>query len=354
MWLFAFLLIVPQLRYYGLNKNAGAEDKKYKELIVAIIGGSELGMPNGWSNLWFSYSSSGWDEGSGFTNDDKVIQKMIVSELTDSFSATELSCELPIKELAASKPNSVLYLQNRKTQEKFYIDNTGTNPTFYTNDLTSYDSYIYIFGGDYDEHHMYYWIFTIGVEEKAKSITYLDQGSNDTFSGTLATGSPTTYVEGEGAELKKPTREGYEFCGWYDNINCTGDPVTEISTEATGDKTFYAKWKINTITVTLNNMTSCEGYMIYVYKGDIIYKQVYVTTATYSFDLEWVSDYNNTYRLAFVFGYYGNLTFDAKDATNGINTNITTANRSATITSFVNTTIKFTLANPRINSTIII
>ncbi len=108
------------------------------------------------------------------------------------------------------------------------------------------------------------------------------------------------------------------------------------------------------INVTLNCELSGEGYMVNVYKGDEIYKQMYVTTATYTFELEFVSDYSNTYRLAFVFGYYGNLTFDAKDATTGVNTNITTATRSATINSLVDTTIKFTLANPRINSTIII
>ena len=108
------------------------------------------------------------------------------------------------------------------------------------------------------------------------------------------------------------------------------------------------------INVTLNCELSGEGYMVNVYKGDEIYKQMYVTTATYTFELEFVSNYSNTYRLAFVFGYYGNLTFDAKNATTGINTNITTATRSATINSLVDTTIKFTLANPRINSTIII
>ena len=108
------------------------------------------------------------------------------------------------------------------------------------------------------------------------------------------------------------------------------------------------------INVTLNCALSGEGYMINVYKGDEIYKQMYVTTATYAFKLEFVSNYSNTYRLAFVFGYYGNLTFDAKNATTGVNTNITTATRSATINSLVDTTIKFALANPRINSTIII
>ena len=39
-----------------------------------------------------------------------------------------------------------------------------------------------------------------------------------------------------------PTRSGYTFGGWYDNDALSGDPVTEISAEATGDQTYWAKW----------------------------------------------------------------------------------------------------------------
>lgn len=34
------------------------------------------------------------------------------------------------------------------------------------------------------------------------------------------------------------------FGGWYDNENLTGSPVTEIAKEASGDLSFWAKWRI--------------------------------------------------------------------------------------------------------------
>src|SRR5699024_8195179 len=37
-------------------------------------------------------------------------------------------------------------------------------------------------------------------------------------------------------------KEGYEFNGWYDNAQFSGDLVTKIKKGSTGDKTFYAKW----------------------------------------------------------------------------------------------------------------
>ena len=39
-----------------------------------------------------------------------------------------------------------------------------------------------------------------------------------------------------------PTRSGYTFGGWYDNEALSGDPVTAISADATGDQTYWAKW----------------------------------------------------------------------------------------------------------------
>lgn len=48
------------------------------------------------------------------------------------------------------------------------------------------------------------------------------------------------------------TKTGYTFAGWYNNENCTGDPVTEISATDTGDKTFWAKWTPQTYQVTFH------------------------------------------------------------------------------------------------------
>ncbi len=58
-----------------------------------------------------------------------------------------------------------------------------------------------------------------------------------------------TYTYGVGIATLATNVEnsGYTFGGWYDNPSFTGDPVTTISTTATGDKQFWAKW---TFTIT--------------------------------------------------------------------------------------------------------
>ena len=75
-----------------------------------------------------------------------------------------------------------------------------------------------------------------------------------TNGGTIAPGKEIKSYTG-GTSLTLPggggiTREGYTFEGWYEDSGFFGSPVTEISSTDTGDKTFYAKWKQNTVPVT--------------------------------------------------------------------------------------------------------
>ena len=76
----------------------------------------------------------------------------------------------------------------------------------------------------------------------------------ETNGGKIADGKDVTdYTCGTGAALPGGggiTREGYTFAGWYEDRGFSGSPVTEISRTDTGDKTFYAKWKQNTVPVT--------------------------------------------------------------------------------------------------------
>lgn len=61
--------------------------------------------------------------------------------------------------------------------------------------------------------------------------------------GTINSGNITEYTEGTGATLPTDvTRDGYTFGGWYDNADLSGEPVTAISADATGDKEYWAKW----------------------------------------------------------------------------------------------------------------
>ncbi len=58
-----------------------------------------------------------------------------------------------------------------------------------------------------------------------------------------------TYTVEATFELPTTTRDGYTFAGWYDNAELSGEPVTEVTKGSTGDKTFWAKWTANKITI---------------------------------------------------------------------------------------------------------
>ena len=79
------------------------------------------------------------------------------------------------------------------------------------------------------------------------TITYnLNGGSNHAD-------NPAKYtVETETITLKDAERTGYTFVGWYDNAAGSGSPVTQIAKGSSGNKTFWAKWKINEYTITFS------------------------------------------------------------------------------------------------------
>ena len=87
--------------------------------------------------------------------------------------------------------------------------------------------------------------------QKYKIVYKLNGGKNNKK-------NPATYTKYTGAiTLKKPTRTGYTFQGWYSNKKCT-KKVAGIKKGATGTKTFYAKWqkKKYKITYQLNGGTN--------------------------------------------------------------------------------------------------
>ena len=76
----------------------------------------------------------------------------------------------------------------------------------------------------------------------------------NTNSGTINAGNVTSYTYGTGATLPtEVTRTGYDFAGWYDNIGLNGEAVTTISTTATGNKEYWAKWTAIEYTITWLN-----------------------------------------------------------------------------------------------------
>lgn len=77
------------------------------------------------------------------------------------------------------------------------------------------------------------------------TVTYLKDG------GEIAGESKyESYTCGVGLTLPIPTKTGYTFGGWYEDSNFSGTKVTKITTTETGNKTYYAKWTINTYKIT--------------------------------------------------------------------------------------------------------
>ena len=83
------------------------------------------------------------------------------------------------------------------------------------------------------------------------NITYKDQGGSN-FSGTHASGYPTTHTYGTATTLKTASKTGYTFEGWYKEPACTNKVTSLGATAYTTNITLYAKWTANKYTVTLN------------------------------------------------------------------------------------------------------
>jgi len=84
-------------------------------------------------------------------------------------------------------------------------------------------------------------------EPQAFNILYTLDG------GTNSVNNPLTYhYETETITLEEPVRVGYTFLGWFNNVNLTGNPVTNIVLGSTGNKNLYAKWTVNEYAITFN------------------------------------------------------------------------------------------------------
>ena len=82
-------------------------------------------------------------------------------------------------------------------------------------------------------------------EETVNTITYeLDGGINSEANPDVFTMSSETIV------LQAPTKEHYDFIGWYANPELEGDAITSIAQGTSANVTLYAKWQAKTYTVT--------------------------------------------------------------------------------------------------------
>ena len=112
------------------------------------------------------------------------------------------------------------------------------------------------------------WDTTVPAEMPDHNITLTGTTDYDLYTvtfvtngGTIINGEIAAYTYGTATPLpgadditKEPDGYSYAFAGWYDNPSFTGDVFTAIPADATGNKTFYAKWDatIRQFTITFN------------------------------------------------------------------------------------------------------
>ena len=85
-------------------------------------------------------------------------------------------------------------------------------------------------------------------DEKYYTISYKANGGKVT-----PTDSESKYLYRDGTNLARPTRTGYDFVGWCQKADLSDTPITQIPARTMrGNKTFYAKWKAQTFTYTIN------------------------------------------------------------------------------------------------------
>ena len=109
------------------------------------------------------------------------------------------------------------------------------------------------------------------------SITYVPN------SGTMPASYDKEYtVESADITLPTPSRNYYDFDGWYTNSDYSGSAVTVIPKGSTGDKTFHAKWTGKSYEVKLN---FSGGWIRWGEDGEQITDSPFVTNYTYGVGL---------------------------------------------------------------------
>ena len=133
--------------------------------------------------------------------------------------------------------------------------------------------------------------------------------------GTIANGKDVTeYTYGTGATLPTAddiTRAGHTFEGWYEDKNFSGSPVTEISATDTGKKEFYAKWTLNTYTVTFDSQGGSKVDSQAVSHGGTVTEPTAPTYEGYTFG-GWYTEAGCTTEYDFTTAVTESLTLYAK------------------------------------------
>jgi uncharacterized repeat protein (TIGR02543 family) len=65
-------------------------------------------------------------------------------------------------------------------------------------------------------------------------------------SGTLHSGAPSSFsISQLPLTLPTPIRNGFRFQGWFESSSFTGNPITQIPSNTTSNKVYFARWLAN-------------------------------------------------------------------------------------------------------------
>ena len=144
--------------------------------------------------------------------------------------------------------------------------------------------------------------------------------------GTISGNDKINYNYGDEVTLPVPTREGYTFAGWYNNSNLVGTEFTKVESTETGNKEFWAKWEVNTYTVSLDakgGEINSGNVASYTYNVLTILPQD-VTKVGHTFDGWFDSENQKVTQISK--GTIGDVTFTAKWTAKTYNVTLQTNN----------------------------
>lgn len=211
---------------------------------------------NSWNNSW-TYIKAGKKSTAG------------VAKISTKFTEIITSIKIDVGSITTAYINNIKLIVSEKADESNALEEISFDLKSGTNEIkiskaTKDCYYILTFdinsstnknGAAIQINKLEYNGYKTGSSDPSKThnISYVNLPEGATNS------NPTSYTEGETITLVDPVIPGYTFEGWYDNAECTGTKITEISGYTT-DITLYAKFaKIPTHSISYKYNVDSTG-----------------------------------------------------------------------------------------------
>ena len=152
-----------------------------------------------------------------------------------------------------------------------------------------------------------YGLYTVSYDIKlpAYKVTFNPNG------GTVSTASKTVTYSSTYGDLPNPSREGYDFAGWYTSASGGSKVTSSTQVTATADHTLYAHWTAKSYTVTFNSSGGSSVASQTVEHGKTASKPADPSKGNKAFG-GWYTDENLTSQFNFNSKITGNITLYAK------------------------------------------